>query len=441
MIETGHYHLTGVAGIGMSALAQILLAEGCTVSGSDRDYDFGKDMEIIRKLRGVGVQFVPQDGSGITEKTRGVMISTAIENDNLDILAANRLNVPVIHRAEMLADLVADKRCVAVTGTSGKSTVTGMIGWVLEQLGTDPVVVNGGIVLNWRNEETIGNVRCGSSNLWIIEADESDRSLLNFHPDWAVITSVSKDHFEMSDAVELFRTFSRQVRTGLVSVLDEPDFLQDLDLELSAEGSDFEYRGVPFHVSLPGRHNAENALCAIVLCQRLGFHLEQISEALASFKGIERRLETVGTAHGITVVDDYAHNPAKIWAAWQAVAPYYKRMLAVWRPHGYRPLAMMMDELISTFSEICRQSDRIYILPVYDAGGTADRSVNSGMLAENLRRQNVPAVAVDSADELVRRIAETAEPGDVVLMMGARDPELSVLARKIFGAVSRSRAG
>jgi UDP-N-acetylmuramate--alanine ligase len=178
-----HYHLVGVAGVGMSALAQVLLGQGMRVSGSDRHFDRGEDLEVIAKLRGAGVRFLPQDGRGVTAGTAGVVVSTAIEKGNPDLEAAECRAVPVMHRAEMLARAAAGKRCVAVTGTSGKSTVTGMIGWILDQAGADPVVVNGAPVLNWVTPAAVGNVRLGKSDLWVLEADESDRSLLRYHPD------------------------------------------------------------------------------------------------------------------------------------------------------------------------------------------------------------------------------------------------------------------
>ena len=436
-------------------MAQVLIAEGCLVSGSDRYCDTGHDPEVARKLRSAGVRFFPQDGSGIAHSTRALVVSSAIENDNPEILAANRLNVPVVPRAQMLGSLVRDKCCVAVAGTSGKSTVTGMIGWILERLGADPVVVNGGILLNWRDENRVGNVRtrretgrrrdaaCPAGNregnsreVWVIEADESDRSLLSFSPDWAVITSLSSDHFGPAETVELFRAFSRRVKVGLVGVLNDKDFFRNFAPELSATGSDFTYGNVRFRVNLPGHHNAENAMCAVVLCERLGFGLERIGGELGSFMGIQRRLETAGTVRGVTVVDDYAHNPAKIRAAWRAVAPYYRRVLGVWRPHGFGPLSMMMDGLTSAFSELCVGPDRIYVLPVYDAGGTADRTVQSHMLVERLRARGAAAVSVNHPAELVEMITGIAERGDVVLTMGARDPELAGLARNLLERLS-----
>jgi len=424
-----------VAGVGMSAIAQVVLAQGNVVTGSDRDNDAGKDLEVIRKLKLAGVKFVPQDGNGVAGSTAGVVVSTAIEKDNPDMVAAQRLGVPVIHRAEMLARLVDGKNCVAVTGTSGKSTVTGMTGWLLECLGADPVVVNGAPVLNWCNEQKVGNMRYGASKLWVIEADESDKSLLKYHPDWAVITNISRDHFELPETVALFKVFAGQVKRGVVNIADEPEVAGLFKPQVSAADSSFVYKGTEFVVPLPGRHNADNALCAVIMCERLGFPLNRIRKALSSFKGIQRRLEMVGERRGITVIDDYAHNPAKIRAAWLSVAPVHKSVIGLWRPHGYRPLVTMMDDLVSMFTETCRPWDKLFLLPVYDAGGTANRSVNSDELAARLKARNISAEYVPGMAQAVKAASETAGQGDVVLVMGARDPGLSEFAREILNAI------
>jgi len=450
MMDGGHYHLIGVAGVGMSALAQALLAAGCEVSGSDRYVDGGGGSDVIRKLCGAGVRMFSQDGSGLSFDTRSVVISTAIESDNPDLLRAGELGVGVMHRSEALAALLEGKSCIAVTGTSGKSTVTGMIGWVLECLGADPSVVNGAPVVNWRDEAHIGNMRKASAaglpssgrcaGLWVVEADESDRSLLNLHPDWAVITNVSKDHFSVEETMELFARFRAQAAIGVVSMIDEQQLLQDFRPELTRSGSRFGYEGVDFSLVVSGRHNAENALCAVIVCERLGYNLKAVSEALGAFKGIERRLERVGDAGGVPVVDDYAHNPAKIRASWQAMASYCVKLHAVWRPHGFGPLRTLMDELVSMFSEVTRPADRLFILPVYDAGGTANRSVNSDVLVEKLKQRGVAAVFAEDTDGLPEMLASGVESGDAVLTMGARDPDLPALAKRILAELRKRGA-
>ncbi|MCE9614086.1 MAG: UDP-N-acetylmuramate--alanine ligase [Lentisphaerae bacterium] len=439
MLRPGHYHLVGAAGVGMSALAQSLAGAGLTVTGSDRYLDRGDNLPVIEHLRRAGVGFCVQDGSAVTRDTRAVVLSTAIEPDNPDVLAAESQGVPCVHRSVMLANLVAGRRCIAVTGTSGKSTVTGMIGWILDVAGLDPLVVNGAPVLNWADATRIGNYRHGESGLCVIEADESDRSLLNYTPDWGVITNASRDHFGLDETLELFEAFRARVRVGLVSTLHEPRLLEEAVLDVESSGVHIQWGDLDASVPLLGRHNAENALVAAVLCMRLGIEPDVIREALASFRGIARRLERVGTARGVLVVDDYAHNPAKIQATWQALAPHARHLTAIWRPHGFGPLRLMMDDLVETFGAAARPGDQIIVLPVYDVGGTADRSVGAGALVAKLRERGIPAVGVDDVQVLPDIVASRVMAGDVVVTMGARDPHLTDLARAILARIASAR--
>jgi UDP-N-acetylmuramate--alanine ligase len=426
------YHLAGVAGVGMSALAQALLAGGYAVSGSDRYLDAGHRLPILEQLAGLGVRLVPQDGSGVTPETGALVVSTALESDNPDIAAARSRGVPVRHRAEVLAALAGEGQCVAVTGTSGKSTVTGMLGWALAEMGAAPTVVNGAAVLNWCTDSLPGNFVPGGSGLWVVEADESDRSLMHFHPDWAVITNASRDHFGAAETRALFDAFRGQVRRGVVDGMSDPDLVPQAEPTLSPDGSVFRWRDVSFELRVPGRHNVENAIQAAALCERLGYAPARVRAALGRFRGLHRRLELHGRERGVRVYDDYAHNPAKIAAAWSAVRPPDGRVHAVWRPHGYGPLRAMMEELVAAFAALAREGDRVFLLPVYDAGGTADRHVGSGELVERLSAAGVAAEGLDDYAGACERVPGGAGEGDVVLLMGARDPDLPVLADRLL---------
>jgi UDP-N-acetylmuramate-alanine ligase len=434
MLEFGRYHFVGVAGVGMSAVAQAVCFAGGRVSGSDRQADQGGEAPILKQLAQVGIGLFAQDGSGVRSGAEAVVVSTAIEADNPDLLAAKELGLPVLHRSEILAQLVSDHTCVAITGTSGKSTVTGMVGWILEQAGRDPSVVNGAPVTNWQSDACVGNARCGGSDLWVIEADESDRSLLNYQPDYAVITNMSADHFGLAETIALFERFRSQVKGNAIGALDSDDYLTGIDPEITAASSRFVCNGVAFELSLPGRHNVEDALHAAKLCECVGVPLTQSAEALRTFKGIHRRLEVIGEANGVTVIDDYGHNPAKIAAAWEAVVPFARRGIVIWRPHGYGPLRAMLDDLAATFTRLCTAKDRLLLLPVYDAGGTADRRIDSRALADRLSEKGVPVSCVASHDEAVAVATTEAQPGDVIIVMGARDPELPELAKRIARA-------
>lgn len=439
MKDRPHVHVVGVGGVGMSALAEALLAQGYQVTGSDRSLDQGLTLEATDVLKAAGVELVRQDGSAVTPRTAAVAVSTAIEAGNPDTDAARRCGVELVHRAALLARLAQGKRLVAITGTAGKTTVTAMVGHLLEQAGLDPTVVNGGVVLNWRGPARLGNVRIGRSDLWVLEADESDRSLLHFHPEVAVITNVSKDHFELAEVASLFRAFAGQVRGDVIAGEGVGELLGIRTLEprvpAARAGRDwaFTYEGVGFRTALPGRHNAENAVLAVALCHRLGADVERLRDALASFRGVHRRLEVVGERGGARVMDDYAHNPAKLAASWRAAAETAERVHGYWRPHGYGPLALMKDDLVEAFAGVCRTGDRLFILPVYYAGGTASKTVTSEDLVRDLKARGVPAEFASNYAALERVLRSDWQAGDTVLGMGARDPELPRFARQLAG--------
>lgn len=438
MADQPHIHVSGVAGVGMSALAEALLDQGWQVTGSDRSHDQGLALEVLQKLRRQGVKLVRQDGSALTAATKALAVSTAIEADNPEVAAANRLGVEIVHRAEVLARLAAGKRVIAVTGTAGKTTITGLLGYLLEQAGRDPSVVNGGIVLDWAGPDRLGNVRRGRSDLWVLEADESDRSLLRFHPEHAILSNVSKDHFELAEVENLFRAFAGQVRGTLVAGRGVGASLGLVTREVAIEPHiragrwNFTWAGREFVVALPGRHNAENAALAVAMCEVLGADLDRVADALPRFRGVHRRLERVGERDGVAIIDDYAHNPAKIAASWRAVAETARHVHGYWRPHGFGPLALMKDELAAAFAGACQPGDRLYLLPVFYAGGTASKTITSDEFAALLRERGVVAEAVPDYDVLAQRL-NAAQAGDAILGMGARDPELPVFARRLAG--------
>jgi len=424
------YHLVGVAGTGMNALAQVLLAAGHAVSGSDRYVDEGRKPAVVRQLCDAGLRLAAQDGTGVSAATTALVHSAAVEPDNADLAAAQRLGVPVLRRSEMLARLTCGRRLVGIAGTSGKTTVTGMLGWVLTSLGCDPTVVNGGALLDWATDRAPGNVRIGASDLWVLELDESDRSLPMFRPHRAIITNISADHFEEREARELFETFAGQVAETVIAPLAE----QDPRVRPGPRDGwwTVECDGAPCAVPLPGRHNACNALQCLLLCRAMGLDVAAAATALSRFRGIARRIEQIGQPRGITVVDDYAHNPAKIRASWSALRALHPRVIAVWRPHGFGPLRLMLEGLTNVFAELCGADDRLFLLPAYYAGGTADRSIDADVLAERLRKRHVPVAFAPDYETLGAMIKAAAAPGDLVLIMGARDPDLPRFARRLL---------
>jgi UDP-N-acetylmuramate--alanine ligase len=448
-------HIIGIGGTGMNGVAQLAAHAGYSVSGSDR----ASNLPIFQSLKNLGIEIFPQDGSGITAETDAVVYSTAIESDNPDIQKAKALNIPLLHRADMLAKLCEGKEVIAVAGTAGKSTVTGLLGWIFQCLEKDPTVYCGAPVLNWKQPDSIvgqaslypeglcpqnitkptrprirearpttninmqvGNVRYGTGP-WIIEADESDKSFLKFHPKHAIITNIAEDHFSLAELHQLFAQFESQV-SGIV-----------------IHGSRDDCDTVPQASSpaLLGKHNAENIRNALALCQALRLDMRKCIEAVGSFKGIERRLER----HGPKVIDDFAHSPIKIAAALEAVSGEFPAFSVYWRPHGYTPLAQGLDGFIEVFSNHWKRrgdvptalkrgedtaSTKLFILPVYFAGGTVNIKVTSEQFVERLQAASVPAEFVPDYDVLEKRLLEEGFP---VLGMGARDPELPLFARRI----------
>ena len=207
--------------------------------------------------------------------------------------------------------------------------------------------------------------------------------------------------------------------------------------KLGKKGACFKYEGIEFEIPMLGAHNAENALQAALLCRRMGFALKPIRDALSQFQGIQRRLERIGEVAGVTILDEYAHNPAKITAAWRAVAPHYRRVLSFWRPHGYKPLSLMFDDLVRTFTELCRPDDKLYLMPVYYAGGTVSKQRDSDELVEKLYACGVPAIWITDYEVLMAEMMRQAREGDVVLCMGARDPGIPQFARDLVANLKK----
>lgn len=426
----------------MSALAELLLDSGARVSGSDRLWDRGDPSSVVAKLQAQGLAMVPQDGTALHAGLDALVVSTAIESANPEMEAARRLGIPVRHRSEVLSEALvrSGRPLIAVAGTCGKSTTTAMLGVLLAGCGLDPVVVNGAAVIDWRSEKRTGSVRRGAGDWCVAEVDESDRSLLNFHPAHAILTNASADHFPLADTLALFDRFRAQVSgtvvDGVAGDAAPPNF------EPLPWGSQFVWQGRDYAVPVPGRHNALNAWQALRLALALGLPADRLAVALAGFQGVDRRLERVGVrADGVPVVDDYAHNTEKLRAAWQTLAEGHARVLGLWRPHGYGPLRAMLDSLADMFAATCRPEDRLYLLPVYDAGGTADRSINSGVLADRLAAAGVRVVQVATHEEALSALARDVRPGDVLATFGARDPELPRTARRLLGSAKDPIAG
>ncbi|MBR4603437.1 MAG: hypothetical protein IKO43_01185 [Kiritimatiellae bacterium] len=399
-------HLIGVGGVGMSALATVLAKQGHEVSGSDRNLATAN----IRFLEGLGIRCLPDDGSlGGGAVPDEVIVSTAIEETNRDLLRAREFGVKVTHRAAALSAALSQKRLVAVAGTCGKSTVTAMLGHVLAECGFDPLCVNGANVPGWD-----GAVRFGAGEYAVAEVDESDKSLVAFKPFAAIVTNASADHYSKEEMDCVFDAFVKDVPGPVI------------DARLHGCGE------FPGALRMPGRHNRENAALAVEMAVALGADPARAAAALASFRGVSRRLDL----HGSRVYDDYAHNPEKLRAMWKTLAETSagKPVCAVWRPHGYAPLRKMLQALAEMFNETMRDGDVLLLLPVYDAGGTTDRSINSDALAALLKPGACELVA--DHDAAVEWLRSRASRFGAIATCGARDPYLPDLAERIAQAIA-----
>jgi UDP-N-acetylmuramate--alanine ligase len=451
----GRFHYAGLGGSGMSALAQFQSMTGGKASGSDRAFDRGERANLRAQLDRLGIKVLPQDGSGLGPDCTALVVSTAVEDEVPDIVAARALDIPIIHRSELLAHFVAGHRSIAVTGTSGKSTVTAMIFTILGGASRDPSVITGGDMPELLAQGLPGNAWAGRSDLLVVEADESDGSLVRYTPAIGVILNLQRDHKEMDEVAAMFATLRARTREALV--VGDADNLDQFaggalrfglgpradirgeQVALGPDSSRFRVGNTQFELPVPGAHNVANALAAIATCRALAVALEDMADPLARFTGIGRRFQTVGTARGVEVIDDFAHNGEKIAAAIRTAKLRARRVLAIYQPHGYGPTRFLRRDFVATFSRELGRDDRLFMLEVFYAGGTATRDFSSADIAAEIAALGTKAEFAPSRDRLVDRVAQDARPGDLVLVMGARDPSLSELARALLARIGSTQ--
>ena len=435
------YFFVGVAGVGMSALAQFLAGKGVKSSGSDRRFASEDGAKVKKQLEEAGIQCFLQDGSGIYKDLTAVVVSTAIEAGNPDTEAAKNLGVPIIHRSELLAKICKENATIAVSGTSGKSTVVGMIWHILNENKKDPSLLSGAGMTVLEEQGKIGNAVAGKG--WLVaEADESDGTLIKYFPKIGVILNIDKDHKELDELEKLFAEFAANVRkAGGVLIVNKSHpltaKLADKDTILF-EVKDYKENGLfsefdGFHLPLPGRYNAENAAAAIAACKAAGLSEDECRDALKSYRGIHRRSQIYQCKNGIILVDDYAHNPAKIAASIRSCQGFAKGKVYAWfQPHGFGPTKFLKDDFIKEIAAALRSNDEIYFSSIYYAGGTADRTFDSNILSDALENGHFIA----DRDECLKEIISKAKSGDVILLMGARDPSLAEFAKDVFNCLN-----
>ena len=434
-------HFIGIGGIGMSGIAEILLSLGpYCITGSDL-----RRSPVTARLEQLGARIFEGHQAGNVHGAEVVVTSSAVPPQNPEVLEARRLQLPVIPRGEMLAELMRLKYGVAVAGSHGKTTTTSMVAVVLQHAGLDPTVVVGGRV------DSIGsNARLGSGELMVVESDESDGSFLHLAPILAVITNIDREHLDHYGDLERIQDayvqFAQRVPFyGAVAVcLDDPSIREILprlnkplvtystsgleadlvatDIRRGPFQSEFrlDYRGTdigPFRLSIPGVHNVANALAAVLIGLRLNVPARVVAEGLAAFRGVDRRFHVRGQVRGVTVIDDYGHHPTEIRATLSAAADCgFRRLLVLFQPHRYTRTNLLMYDLARCFEG----SDRLWVLDIYGASEQKIPGVTAESLVEKVRNLGHPAVQyAPEADTAVAEIAREAREGDAVLLLGA----------------------
>jgi UDP-N-acetylmuramate--alanine ligase len=444
--DIGPIHFIGIGGIGMSGIAEVLVNLGYTVQGSD-----ASENANVKRLREKGANISVGHAANNLGEAEVVVVSTAIKRDNPELVAARAKRVPVVRRAEMLAELMRLKSCVAIAGTHGKTTTTSLVATLLEAGDFDPTVINGGII------EAYGtNARLGGGDWMVVEADESDGTFLKLPADIAIVTNVDPehlDHFKTFEAVqEAFRSFvenlpfygfavmctDHPVVHALVGRLEDRRVitygenpqadvrLVELDHANGASQFSVTFRdraGEHVHeiksltLPMPGRHNALNATAAIAVAHELGVDDETIRTALARFGGVRRRFTKTGEWNGVPIIDDYGHHPVEIAAVLRAARESTKgQVIAVMQPHRYTRLHSLFEQFSTCFND----ADTVIVAPVYAAGEAPIAGADRDSLVQGLRaRGHRQVIALDGAQDLARIIARLAFPGDIVVCLGA----------------------
>ncbi|HVR91197.1 MAG TPA: Mur ligase family protein [Novosphingobium sp.] len=462
---TAHpWFFCGIGGSGMLPLALILHGHGATIAGSDRSRDQGRTPEKFAWLESLGFKLFPQDGSGIVSADQVLVASAAVEDTVPEMVRAKELGCPRMSRAELLATLFnAAPVGIAIGGTSGKSTVTGMAGWIMTEAARDPTIMNGAVMKNFvRPDAPFASARVGKGGVFVSEVDESDGSIALYRPKVAVLGNVSLDHKSLEELRTLFGNFlaravvaainlddtetaalASRARAVLTFGIDSPDAMIGVEPGSIVEAPTvltatiLDRRDGTAHalaLKVPGRHNLANALAAIAACNAAGVPVSEAVAALGSFQGLARRFDIVGTSpSGVTVIDDFGHNPDKVSATLATLKAHPGRVIAFFQPHGYGPLKQMGAELAEVMARMLGP-DAMTILcdPVY-FGGTVDRSVGSERIVELIRAAGGQAEHIPSREDCGARIAQLARPGDRVVIMGARDDTLSLFARELLG--------
>lgn len=434
----------------MSAIAQYLADSGKNISGSDRLFSQNVKSDTQIMLEKKRIKCFPQDCSGITPDIHAVIISSAIEPTVPEYMLARKMNLPVIMRSDLLAQISFTKNTIAISGTSGKSTVTAMIYHIFNYAGLSPSLITGAGLVSLQKNNGLGNSVYGKGDFLIIEVDESDGSIVKYKAQTGIILNIDKDHKEIDELLQLFEVFKANVSDKLIvnrncprAKLFSQNINNDFDIEKEAGFSclnfiqknlkiSFSINNTIFELSQPGKHNMENAAAAVAASVLNGISIETAAEALKSYQGILRRHQIIGTSNGVTIIDDYAHNPAKIAASIRACLPENGKLICWFQPHGFGPTRFLRHDFVKEIAASLREMDQIWMSEIYYAGGTAVKDISSADLISDLKNKNCNAFFVENRNDFVKNIINIISPQDIILLTGARDPSLELFAEQVF---------
>ena len=443
-----------VSGSGMSALAQVLKFKGYDVFGSDRSFDQGKDQKNKEALTSIGIKIYPQDGSMFENDIKTLYASTAVEDTIPDVKKAKEKGVEIKKRSDLLAEIFSSHQYrIAVGGTSGKSTVTAMIGYILDKCQKKPLVINGAILNNYQHQKGIANVVLNDSDVCVIEADESDGSIEKYTPYISVINNITLDHKPIPELQKLFADFSTKAIKGAVINLDCPNskvllntnpniatfsitdsnaMFYASDIMPEADGTSFCFRGQQFKIPQIGRFNVLNAMTAIAACSLMDIDAIEACNVLKDFAGTKRRLDVLGSTKGITVIDDFAHNPDKVLASMSALKSYTGRLIIMFQPHGFAPMRLMGKQIAESFATQMSDNDILLMPEIYFSGGSVTRDISSKDLIEHVKSFGRKAIFFEKRNELQQYIEQNAQTGDRIVLMGARDSSITDMGFEIL---------
>lgn len=473
------YYFIGILGSGMSALARVAHEMGHRVGGSDRNLAGA----ACEEFRSAGIGLYPQDGSGIEKfsaersisvKEIVVVKSTAIEDTVADLVKARSLGLAEMHRSDLLAEFFNRAgRSIAAAGTAGKTSVSTMISFILDACGLSPSFVIGGVSRNFQVSS-----RYRKSEHFVIEADESDGTIVKYKPYIGLLTNISKEHKELDELHGLFNGFISNIARGGYALINiscpevsklfearetkkdeinykiinfeysknvnscHNDFLVS-EVNLKPEGSSFKINGTLFETPLIGRYNVENFAVSIVAAHIAGAEMRDIAASLKNYAGVARRMEVIGRHNGVVVIDDYAHNPHEIKTAINAVKIFNKPVIAVYQPHGYGPTALTRSELCDAFTDL-KKRDRLFINEIYYGGGTVNKTITSRELVDEISPKlpggivSYCATLDDATDSVTKTISDNLKEPYIVLVMGARD--INTICPRILRGISAAGA-